>query len=413
MTEQAPISLQLQAQPTPAAMQNQNNASPVNQNAGGNQPSEFSQALQSANGRMNPPASHEASGSKNAAASEKESDDSDTSESADPASNPQMLLALQSMLANQANNLPAQIQNVQANTQDAAADNSLALAMGQAKTIMQATSANIAAAAANNKDATASTSASLEANPQPDLAQGVVQKDSFKSTLEAFSKGDDSKDLSSFLNGNKALIEKEVAALQGEGLKDKAAAKDATQQGTGSFANDLSNAQLAMGVKNNPLNDAGSTQSITQHTVQTPVNAHNWVDELGQKINWVANKDNGRAELILNPPHMGKIEVSINLNGDQASASFTAANPSTREALQDAMPRLKEVLADAGIQLGQANVSAGNSGQTQSDQQAAQSHRQSQRWLSGGQLESVPLTAAGSGPLGRTSHGNGLVDLFA
>jgi len=92
--------------------------------------------------------------------------------------------------------------------------------------------------------------------------------------------------------------------------------------------------------------------------VSTPVGVKGWDAELGQKIVWLTNRQESRAELILTPPNMGKIEVTITMNGDQANALFVSASQSARDALENALPRLREILAEAGITLGQANVNA-------------------------------------------------------
>lgn len=176
---------------------------------------------------------------------------------------------------------------------------------------------------------------------------------------------------------------------------------------TSSFTNELSNAQAAYGLKTEAH---VSTTSVTQLPVSTPVSSRNWADEVGQRLSWVAHQNDSRAELVLTPANMGKIEVSINLNGDQASAAFSAANPAAREALQDALPRLREILAQAGIQLGEANVNAGTQGQGQA-QTPSQNSTRLTRWTSGQGLESEILPENHS--IQRITRGNSLVDLFA
>ena len=69
-----------------------------------------------------------------------------------------------------------------------------------------------------------------------------------------------------------------------------------------------------------------------------------------------------KAELVLTPPNLGKLEVSINLNGDQTTAQFIASSQAARDALERAMPQLREVLQQAGIMLGDANVSTSQQG---------------------------------------------------
>jgi flagellar hook-length control protein FliK len=78
------------------------------------------------------------------------------------------------------------------------------------------------------------------------------------------------------------------------------------------------------------------------------------------------------ASLTLNPPDLGPLQVVLTLSQTQASADFSSAQPEVRQALQDALPRLREMLADAGISLGQANVHAGAGDSGQSAQQGSQ-----------------------------------------
>ncbi|VEB44074.1 flagellar hook-length control protein [Chromobacterium violaceum] len=73
-----------------------------------------------------------------------------------------------------------------------------------------------------------------------------------------------------------------------------------------------------------------------------------------------------KAQIQLNPPQMGPIEVTLKMNGtDQAQVLFTAAVPATREALESNMHRLSSMLSSSGIQLTDSQVSSGNSGQQQ------------------------------------------------
>jgi flagellar hook-length control protein FliK len=67
---------------------------------------------------------------------------------------------------------------------------------------------------------------------------------------------------------------------------------------------------------------------------------------------------NPTAEIHVNPPNLGPVSVTVNVDNNTASATFVAAHAATRDAINDAMPRLKEMLAGSGISLGQVTVSA-------------------------------------------------------
>ncbi|MDR1855197.1 MAG: flagellar hook-length control protein FliK [Azoarcus sp.] len=90
--------------------------------------------------------------------------------------------------------------------------------------------------------------------------------------------------------------------------------------------------------------------------VPTPVGQPGWSEEVGNRVMWMLGRGESRAELVLTPPHLGKVEVSISMNGDQTTAQFVAASQAARDALEQALPRLREMLAQAGVALADANV---------------------------------------------------------
>jgi flagellar hook-length control protein FliK len=145
--------------------------------------------------------------------------------------------------------------------------------------------------------------------------------------------------------------------------------------------------------------------------VAQPVGSSGWSEEVGNRIAWMATRMESRAELVLTPPQMGRVEVSLSVTGDQASASFVSANPAVREALEAALPRLREVLADAGIQLGQAQVGAENA------RQSAQQEKNGDNFGLDRDNRSGPATSQTAGNDASTSDGlklgRGLVDVFA
>lgn len=90
--------------------------------------------------------------------------------------------------------------------------------------------------------------------------------------------------------------------------------------------------------------------------VDAPVRSPAFAAELGEKIVWLAGRQGQVAELSLNPPQMGAVEVRLSLSGGEAGAQFFSANPAVREAIEAALPRLRELMAQAGINLGEAQV---------------------------------------------------------
>ena len=111
------------------------------------------------------------------------------------------------------------------------------------------------------------------------------------------------------------------------------------------------------------LRHAPATQPATpQLPVHTPAGQQAWAEDVGNQVRWMLGRAESKAELVLTPPNLGKLEVSINLNGDQTTAQFIASSQAARDALERAMPQLREVLQQAGIMLGDANVSTSQQG---------------------------------------------------
>lgn len=99
-----------------------------------------------------------------------------------------------------------------------------------------------------------------------------------------------------------------------------------------------------------------------------------WNQAIGQKVVWMVGNEQQSAALTLNPPDLGPLQVVISVSENKATANFVSAHPEVRQALEAAMPRLREMLGEAGVQLGQTHVGAGTSGEygTWKQQQFAQ-----------------------------------------
>ncbi len=122
------------------------------------------------------------------------------------------------------------------------------------------------------------------------------------------------------------------------------------------------------------LSSATSTASLNTALqdihVDLPVGQPKWGGEFAQKIVWMANQQNQVAEIRLNPAHLGPVEVMLSITQDQATAQFSSPHLAVREAIEAALPRLKEMMAENGIQLGNVMVGADSFQQENKQQQA-------------------------------------------
>jgi len=102
---------------------------------------------------------------------------------------------------------------------------------------------------------------------------------------------------------------------------------------------------------------SGNRQTITEQFVEIPVGKSGWGQELGSKVVWMVGQNIQTAQIQITPREMGPIEIRISVQQDQATVNFTAQNGQTREAIESALPRLREMLDQSGLQLAHTDVS--------------------------------------------------------
>jgi flagellar hook-length control protein FliK len=104
---------------------------------------------------------------------------------------------------------------------------------------------------------------------------------------------------------------------------------------------------------------APKTSSVGQSvlTMQPSVQSEAWGKVLSSRVVWMAREGVQQAQLRLNPANLGPVEVKLHMNNDQVNVSFVAQHAATRDALEQALPRLRESLQENGMNLADADVS--------------------------------------------------------
>ncbi|ROQ19950.1 flagellar hook-length control protein FliK [Marinimicrobium koreense] len=105
-----------------------------------------------------------------------------------------------------------------------------------------------------------------------------------------------------------------------------------------------------------------------QTDVRVPVGQGQWGQAVGQKVLWMAAQKLSTAELRLDPPDLGPMQVRVSANQDQISVTFTSPQVAVREALDQNANRLREMFAEQGLDLVDVNVSD-QSGQEQAGEE--------------------------------------------
>ncbi|MBI5007573.1 MAG: flagellar hook-length control protein FliK [Nitrosomonadales bacterium] len=207
-----------------------------------------------------------------------------------------------------------------------------------------------------------------------------------------------------------ALVQAGTAASQETGavLREAGIAAAATSAAAVSAAAQQANTAVPAAVQSAVASIVAPALQTSQLTVSTPVNQARWGDEFSQKITWLASgKVDQSAELHLNPPQLGPLDVVLKVSGDQATALFTSPHAAVRDAIEQALPRLRDMLADNGITLGNTTVS---------DQAPREQGKPDAQRSPGSADNDQRDTAATGGTATRVSpisRHNGIVDTFA
>ncbi len=104
-----------------------------------------------------------------------------------------------------------------------------------------------------------------------------------------------------------------------------------------------------------PTTSTGGALSVPLR-IDVPPGDPGWSETLGNRVSWLIQNQHPAAQLRLNPPHLGPLEVRVAVQNEQASVTFTVHHAVTADHLEAALPRLREMLADSGLNLAQFDI---------------------------------------------------------
>ena len=106
-----------------------------------------------------------------------------------------------------------------------------------------------------------------------------------------------------------------------------------------------------------------ATSSLTHYVLTTPfahsaqwgVDFNKIIVQMGQQAHQQGHTQT--AEIRLDPPELGPLRIVLSIQDNVANAMIYAAHNQTRLAVEQALPQLQQQLTQAGLSLGEANVS--------------------------------------------------------
>jgi flagellar hook-length control protein FliK len=81
-----------------------------------------------------------------------------------------------------------------------------------------------------------------------------------------------------------------------------------------------------------------------------------FADAVKDKVMLIISQKLQRFDITLDPPELGNMQVRVNLQGEQAAVNFIVQSQQTKDALEQNMHKLRDLLAEQGVDVGDANV---------------------------------------------------------
>jgi flagellar hook-length control protein FliK len=116
------------------------------------------------------------------------------------------------------------------------------------------------------------------------------------------------------------------------------------------------NTLAGLGSAPSPL---GLPRTATVNPMEAPgadLHGGRFDEEIGDSVRWMADQKIGHAHIKISPNELGTVEVRLRLDGDRVHADFTSAQADVRQALENSLPKLRDMLGQHGFQLAHADV---------------------------------------------------------
>jgi len=130
-------------------------------------------------------------------------------------------------------------------------------------------------------------------------------------------------------------------------------------------------ADAAATLNNNTTVNNASLNTLNA-SIPVNINNQNWAQQMTQQVSYMIKGGFQQAAIKLNPAHLGPMEIKLAINDDQATVNFVAQHAPVRDVLDAALPRLKDMFEQQGLNLADADVSAQSEQQQQASSEAQQ-----------------------------------------
>lgn len=98
-----------------------------------------------------------------------------------------------------------------------------------------------------------------------------------------------------------------------------------------------------------PAQPGAPAISFSQQHLPEMVGSEEWAEAVAQRLSQLAESPQARANIRLNPPQLGPMQIEVHVDGDRAVVQLAVHHDMTRDALEQAMPKLRAQLESSGF----------------------------------------------------------------
>ena len=121
----------------------------------------------------------------------------------------------------------------------------------------------------------------------------------------------------------------------------------------------VADAASVAGLNPTPRSAESSTMSAATQVpaMKATPDAAGFPQEVLTRVRMIQGQGQTEARINLHPAELGRLQIAVTSEGDATRVAFVVDNAQAKEALEQAMPRLREFLQQAGLQLAEGSVS--------------------------------------------------------
>lgn len=155
------------------------------------------------------------------------------------------------------------------------------------------------------------------------------------------------------------------------------------------------------------VNNTSTVNPQFSASLTAPLASAGWQQQLGQQVANMHIRQDNQIALRLHPAELGPLMIQLKVDEQSAALQFSSQHAGVRSAVEAAIPQLRELLAEQGIQLSDSSINDGSSFAEQNSQERSDSSPAADNTQIAQDIASEAQSSL------EVQVGNGQIDLYA